>query len=173
MCRRRRSGSLWALAALLFGGVTVAAGWPGGSGESSDPEPIAIIVNRSNPVENLSFAELKKIFLGERSHWPHGRRITLVMQDREQPERRAVLDIICRMDESDFDRHYMHGLFTGSILAAPKTLATPEGVRKFVFNAPGAIGYVRVTDMDATVKVLRVEGLLPSQKGYRVQIVRP
>ena len=44
-------------------------------------ESLAIIVNRDNPVENLSMAELRTVFLGERSHWPNGRRITLVMME--------------------------------------------------------------------------------------------
>ena len=44
---------------------------PGGGAEPT----VAIIVNQSNPVENFSFDELRKIFLGERSHWPNGRRI--------------------------------------------------------------------------------------------------
>ena len=34
-----------------------------------------------NPVQNLDFAELRRIFLGERSHWPNGRRITLVTME--------------------------------------------------------------------------------------------
>ena len=67
--------------------ISVAAAPPGGGAEQA----LAIIVNQSNPVENFSFDELRKIFLGERSHWPNGRRITLVMRDPSQPERKVVL----------------------------------------------------------------------------------
>src|SRR6202171_3312685 len=63
---------------------------------------LAVVVNLSNPIENLSMTELRNLFLGERSHWPNGRRITLVMMEPGQPERAAVLSLICQMNESDF-----------------------------------------------------------------------
>ena len=133
-------------------------------------ESLAIIVNQSNSVDELSLAELRAVFLGERSHWPNGRRITLVMMEQGQPEREAILREICRLSEADFRRRILQGLFTGEVLVSPKTLATPVGVRKFVFNVPGAIGYLRPEDVDASVKVIRVEGRLPSDTEYSVRI---
>jgi len=133
-------------------------------------QALAIIVNQSNPVENFSIEELRKIFLGERSHWPNGRRITLVMLDETQPERKAVLRDIYSMSEKDFNNHFIQGVFTGAVFVSPKTLATPAEVRKFVFNVPGAIGYVRVSEVDPSVKVLRVDGRLPEDKDYRFRL---
>jgi ABC-type phosphate transport system substrate-binding protein len=138
---------------------------PGGA----DPA-LAIIVNQSNPLENCSMDELRKIFMGERSHWPNGRRITLVMMDPSQPERKAVLRDIYGMSEKDFNNHFIQGVFTGSVLVSPKTLATSTDVRKFVFNVPGAIGYVKSTEADSTVKVLRIDGRLPDDKDYRLHL---
>lgn len=133
-------------------------------------ESLAIIVNRSNPVDGLSLAELRSVFLGERSHWSNGRRITLVMMEQGQPEREAILREICRLSEADFRRRILQGLFTGEVLVSPKTLATPVGVRKFVFNVPGAIGYLRPEDVDASVKVIRVDGRSPSDPEYALRI---
>jgi phosphate transport system substrate-binding protein len=133
-------------------------------------ESLAIIVNQSNSVDDLSLAELRTVFLGERSHWPNGRRITLVMMEQGQPEREAILREICRLSEADFRRRILQGLFTGEVLVSPKTLATPVGVRKFVFNVPGAIGYLRPEDVDASVKVIRVDGHLPSDAEYALRI---
>lgn len=139
--------------------------------ELNAPEQnLAIVVNTSNPVENLSMTELRKVFLGERSHWPNGRRITLVMMEAGQPERKALIREVCQMNESDFSRHFLHGLFTGEVFVSPKTLASPVGVRKFIFNVPGAIGYVRATDVDSSVKVMRVDGRLPDDKEYSLRI---
>jgi hypothetical protein len=78
------------------------------------------------------------------------------------------------MDENSLKNHFLRGLFTGEILVSPKTLATAAGVRKFVFNVPGAIGYVRLTDVDGTVKVLRINELLPEDKKYKLHVeLRP
>lgn len=131
---------------------------------------LAIVVNITNPILNVSMAELRQIFLGERGHWPNGHRITLVMMPPDQPERKAVLRDICHMTESEFNYHFLHGLFTGEVLVSPKTLASPVGVRKFVFNVPGAIGYLRASDVDASIKVVRVDELLPEDRGYNLRI---
>jgi ABC-type phosphate transport system substrate-binding protein len=131
---------------------------------------LAIVVNRSNPINNLSFRELRKIFLGERNHWPNGHRIAIAMLDYGQPERETVLRLIYRLDENGYQDRLLRGMFLGDVFVAPKTLASPVILRKFVFNAPGAIGYLRASDVDDSVKVLRIDGLLPEDKDYRLQI---
>lgn len=136
-------------------------------------QTLAIVVNRSNPIDNLSFSELRKIFLGERNHWPNGHRIAIAMLDYGQPERGSVLRLIYRMDEQGYQNYLLRGMFRGDVFVAPKTLASPTIVRKFVFNAPGAIGYLRTRDVDASVKVVRIDGLLPEDKGYRLQVDEP
>ena len=131
---------------------------------------LAIVVNTNNPVDNLSTAELRRVFLGARGHWPNGRRITLVMLETGWPERAAVLSSIYQMNETDFNDHFLHGLFTGEVFVSPKTLATPEGVRKFIFNVPGAIGYLRGSDVDKMVKIIRIDERLPDDKGYKFHL---
>jgi phosphate transport system substrate-binding protein len=133
-------------------------------------QSLAIVVNRDNPVENLSMAELRSVFLGERSHWPNGRRITLVMMEPGQPERDEVVRDVCHMSDSDLRRRYLQGLLTGEVLVSPKTLASPIGVRKFVFNVPGAIGYLRPEDLDDSVKVIRIDGHLPGDPEYPLRV---
>jgi ABC-type phosphate transport system substrate-binding protein len=138
--------------------------------QSAQSEPLVIVVNRSNPVENLSFAELRTIFMGGRSHWANGRRITLVMRDPDEPERRTIVRDVCGMNEEQLKIHFLRGLFTGEILVSPKILSTPTGVRKFIFNVPGAIGYLRISDVDASVKVVRIDNLLPGDRGYKLHV---
>lgn len=129
-----------------------------------------IVVNRSNPIDELSSSELRKIFLGNRSHWANGRRITLVMREPGEPERDTILRDVCSMTDDQLKNHFLHGLFTGEILVSPKILSSPMGVRKFIFNVPGAIGYLRIGDLDPTVKVVRIDELLPEDKGYKLRV---
>jgi len=46
------------------------------------PEPLAIVVNRSNPMSEISLSDLRKLYRGQRSRWSNGRRVTLVMRPR-------------------------------------------------------------------------------------------
>jgi hypothetical protein len=160
----------------------VSGAWPYGfvehdglppQGVPSAGESLAIVVNRANAVNNLSTAELRRIFLGARGHWPSGRRITIVMMEPGQPERAAVLRQICQMSENEFSNHFLHGLFTGEVLVSPKILATPLGVRKFVFNVPGAIGYLRISDVDSSVKIVSIDEHFPNEKTYPLHVTPP
>ena len=153
--------------------VSVSYGGGFGEGQSQPEDALAIVVNRANPIENLSSAELRKIFLGSRSHWPNGRRIAVAMLDYELPERKPALRQIYRMEESAYRNHFLKEVYRGDVFSAPKTLASPVVMRKFVFNAPGAIGYLRSSDVDESVKVLRIDGHLPDDKDYPLQIDEP
>jgi len=172
---RRLAGLRFILVSAVFSIAALCSGFAPNA--RSLPEPqiaseqnLAVVVNLSNPVQNLSMPELRRIFLGGRSHWPNGRRITLVMIEPGQPERAVVLGEICQMHETDFNNHFLHGVFTGEVLVSPKTLATPVGIRKFVFNVPGAIGYLRVSDLDPSVRAIRIDERGPEDKGYRLHV---
>jgi ABC-type phosphate transport system substrate-binding protein len=136
-------------------------------------QTLAIVVNRSNPVENLSLAELRKIFLGQRIRWPNGHRVVVAMLDSGFPERDAVLREVYRMTESGYRDYFLKGRYTGDIPVLPKTLSSPEILRKFVFNAPGAIGYLRASDLDSSVKVVSIDGRLPDNREYKLLIQGP
>jgi ABC-type phosphate transport system substrate-binding protein len=128
--------------------------------------PLAVIVNRSNPMDTMARNDLRALFLGERTTWPHGRRVTLVLREPGQPERAAALRLIYGMSEDDVTRHFIHQTFTGSTASGPRALATAEGVKRFVFNVPGAIGVIRLADVDDTVKILKVNGASPGDAHY-------
>jgi hypothetical protein len=74
------------------------------------------------------------------------------------------------MDDKDFNKHFVQGMFTGEIHAAPKTLATSAEVLKFVLNVPGAIGYVRVAEADESVKVVHIDSRLPGDRDYSIRL---
>jgi ABC-type phosphate transport system substrate-binding protein len=151
--------------------VHLAAASP--AARNSPHQTLAIIVNRSNPIENLSFAELRKIFLGQRSRWSNGHRVIVTMLDSGFLERNAILRDVYHMTESGYQDHFLKGTYTGDIAFPPKTLSSPEILRRFVFNAPGAIGYLRTSDVDESVKVIAIDGRLPDNPGYKLQIEEP
>ena len=133
-------------------------------------ETLAVVVNRSNPLENVTLDELRKYCLGERKYWGGDRRVTVVLRDPGQTERATVLQLIYRMSESDFTRHFLQGEFTGEVQSAPKRLSTGAGVQRFIFNVPGAIGFVRAGEVGASVKAVRVNGYAPGDPQYPLRV---
>lgn len=145
---------------------------PGASpreGAAAAHDALAVIVNRTNPVENISFAELRQYFLGERTRWPNGRRVAIALSDAGRPEREAVLRIIYEMREQDFHAHFLRAKFTGEVLEEPRPLETAARIVNFVLLRDGAIGCVRAGEVSPSVKVLRVDGHLPGDPEYRLK----
>jgi ABC-type phosphate transport system substrate-binding protein len=155
--------ALGALLASLLGVAPATA-------HAQETEPLAIVVNRHNPLNEISLVDLRRVFRGQRSRWSNGRRDTLVMRDPGTREREAILQSLYGVAEDDYRRSYMQAVFSGETTDAPKTLASTNGVLRFVYNVPGAIGYVRARDVDASVKTLRVDGRLPGEPGYRLAV---
>src|SRR4051794_17902282 len=143
---------------------------PRASGEPSQPSALAaslaIVVHQSNPVDSLTFSELRRIFLLDTQTWPHGRKITVVLRDKGQPERADAIRMICGLTEADYDKHILFRTFQGSVNIGPRALQSAAALLRFVFSAPGAIGVVGADQADATVKVLRIDGLVPGEARY-------
>jgi len=129
-------------------------------------DDLAIIVHRSNPVDDLSRAELRRMFLLETQTWPKGRKITVVLREKGQADRAEALELICDLTNAEYERHVLLQTFRGNVGWGPRSILTASAMLRFVFNVPGAIGSVWADEADDTVKVLRVEGRLPGEPDY-------
>jgi phosphate transport system substrate-binding protein len=127
---------------------------------------VAVIVNLSNPVNDLSLKELRSIVMLQQTQWPNGRRITVALHEPGYPEREAVLRRVYRMNEAAFTRYFLHATFTGQISSGPRQLGTSGGLRRFVVNVPAAVGFIRLTDVDASVKTVTIDGRAAGAPGY-------
>jgi ABC-type phosphate transport system substrate-binding protein len=131
---------------------------------------LAIIVNKSNPVQNLSMAELREYFLAERSHWSNRQKIRVAMREPGAPEREAILHLVCGMSrDQDFTTHFLRAKFSEQIVDEPRSLNSAPNMIRFVANVVGAIGYVRADEVDPSVRVLRVDDLSPGDPGYKLK----
>ena len=133
-------------------------------------EGIAIVVDRNNPVNNVSLAQLHEILFGERRWWTHDRPITLVSLPRGSAERATVLRSLYKMDEENYEKFFFFEIFRGELQNAPTNLASAGEVKRFISHKPGSLGYLRASDVDSSVKVLRIDGLLPDDDGYPLRL---
>lgn len=160
------------LSAVLAAGAPP-SGASAGRVQPKGGEPLAIVVHRSNPVDDLSLRELRRIFMLDTQTWPHGRKITVVLREPGQPERREAIELVCGISEADYDRHVLLQTFRGQVGGGPRSIHSASAMLRFVFNAPGAIGYVRAREVDDSTKVLRIGGLLPQDAGYPLRVPAP
>jgi phosphate transport system substrate-binding protein len=135
----------------------------------SAAEDLAVVVNKSNPVDNLTKAQLNKILRGEQSAWPSGKKVSVILRAPGQPEREGVLRSICGMSEDDYAQHLLHASFGGDSAPPPKALATAEAVRSLVAILPGGIGFLKASDVNGSVKTVTVDGVAAGQPDYKVK----
>ncbi len=127
---------------------------------------IAIVVSPDNPVSNLTLAELRKIYMGERQYWKGNAPVVLLMRSRGSREREVILRVIYQMSEEQYTQYWVAKVMRADAADPPASLFSYGIVQEGVRGNPGAIGYVSVNNVRPGVKVLRIGGLLPGEPGY-------
>jgi hypothetical protein len=145
----KRAPSLLLAASVFLACGILQIGTADGAGGEVD-----IIVNKANTIDDLSLADAKKAFMGDKSTWPSGKRVTVLMLAQGLPERAVVLREIYKLPEEQFDQYFVQAAFAGKVSAPPKEIASAAQMKQAVAANPGAIGYVKKEDVDGTVKVV-------------------
>jgi ABC-type phosphate transport system substrate-binding protein len=140
---------------------------PAAAATGKAAEPVAVIVHQKVAVEELSLAELRRIFLGDRRSWVGDRPITLLMPPRDSPERKVLLNrIYGKRSEAQYRHYWTNKLLGDGTQITPKTTGSPEMTAGLVREIPGAIALIRMSRVPRGVKVLRIDGKRPGDAGY-------
>jgi ABC-type phosphate transport system substrate-binding protein len=127
---------------------------------------LAVVVNTSNRTDQLTTDELRRIFLAQSFTYPTGEHARVAMHGPSQATfaQKALAQRLERVRS-----RWMAAVFAGETSSAPSELASPDDVRKFVQQHPDAIAFLPVADVDASVKVLRVDGRRPGDAAYPIR----
>jgi ABC-type phosphate transport system substrate-binding protein len=148
-----------ALAALL---APAAFPFPGAA-EGTD---IAIVVRPDVPVDNLSFAELRRLFLGDKQFWSSNLKVTLLVRPPGAREREVVLKTIYQMSDAQFYQYWIAKILRAEAAGAPRIVYSNEMAAELVTAMPGAVAYVLADQVPKGLKVVKINGLLPGEKNY-------
>jgi ABC-type phosphate transport system substrate-binding protein len=149
----KRAQSLLLTVAVLVAGSTLLLHRAAAAGGEVD-----VIVNKANTIDDLTLGDAKKVFMGDKSTWPSGKRVTILMLAPGQPERTIALREIYKMSEDDYGQYFTQAAFAGKVAAPPKDVGSAAQMKQAVAANPGAIGYVKKEDVDDTVKsVLKLQ----------------
>jgi ABC-type phosphate transport system substrate-binding protein len=133
--------------ALLAGGRPL-----GAAGDSG----VALVVNATNSVSELSSDEVARLFLKKVRTWPDGRMAAPVDQSSTSPVRAQFGKEILRLTLGQQKEYWMAQTLSGRELP-PRALEGDAAVLDFVGTQTGAIAYVSArTELPPTVKALKV-----------------
>jgi ABC-type phosphate transport system substrate-binding protein len=127
---------------------------------------VAVVVHPETQVSNLSLAEVRRVFLGDRQYWSTNTPVVLLIRAPVARERNVVLKIIYQMSESQFKQYWIAKIFRAESATAPKLVYSNDMANELVTAIPGAIAFIDARDVRPGTKVLRVDGRLPGEAGY-------
>lgn len=128
---------------------------------------IAVVVNADVPVDNLTYAELRRLLLGDREFWTSGLRVTLLVRAPVARERDAAVRDVCQMTEAQFRQHWIGKVFRNDTASGPKIVYSAEMALDQVKRTSGAITFVEASaTVGKGLKILKIDGKLPGQAGY-------
>jgi hypothetical protein len=130
---------------------------------------MAVIVNKANPTESLSMAQLRKLILGDVHTWPDKQPVMLVNRELTSDVFKCVLSAIVRMSDAEYHRYMLSTEFRGGEPPAVKTVSTGPMAAKVIAVLGGSIAVVPASEVPAmagTVRVIRVNGKEPGEAGY-------
>ena len=141
-----------------------------GSGLASPPPApegdIAIVVRPDVPVDNLTFAELRRLMLGDRRFWTSNLTVTLLVRAPIARERDVVLKMIYRMSEAQFRQYWIAKVFRAEAVAGPRIVYSNEAAAELTSAIPGAVAFVEADRVPKGLKILRINGALPGDRDY-------
>jgi hypothetical protein len=146
--------------------VMLACSLGSSQGSSQGGGDIAVVVNASNPVNDLSVSELRNMLIGDRRFWKGNVRVKLILREPGTRERDAVLDLLLKLDNKAFAAHWRAKVFRGEASEEPPTATSVAQLERFLLDNPGGITFMTTKSTAPQLKVLRVEGKLPGDNGY-------
>ncbi len=160
-----RRGSALAVSLAVFAWL-VLTGTSALAQEVVRSSPIAIVVHKDTDVENLSMVELRNIFLANQQFWSNRKRIVLLVRAPKSEERDFVLNTIYQMDEAQFRQYWIAKMFRAEVPRGPKIVFSTDMMLELVIAIPGSISFVSADEVTDDVRVIRVDGKLPSDPDY-------
>ncbi|PYX34754.1 MAG: hypothetical protein DMG80_00965 [Acidobacteria bacterium] len=127
---------------------------------------VALVVHPDTPVSNLTLAEVRKVFLGERQYWSANVPVVLLIRAPVARERSVVLKTIYQMSDSQFKQYWIAKIFRAESASAPKVVYSNDMANELVTAIPGAIAFIDTREVRPGAKVIRVDGRLPGETGY-------
>jgi ABC-type phosphate transport system substrate-binding protein len=130
---------------------TSALAWT--SGSAAGGEVLAVIVNKANPVAVLEKNDLRPIFQTTKKVWGTGEDAVPINLPEDSALRADFDQAVLGLDPERVARYWTDRKVRGGA-RPPVRVPTTAAVLKAVAAKAGAIGYVKLSEVNGTVKVV-------------------
>jgi ABC-type phosphate transport system substrate-binding protein len=127
---------------------------------------IAVIVNPRNSTQSISLAELRNIFLGTQQFWKDGTQIVPIVRAPSARERDVLLRRVLHMSDLQFQQYWRKRRVAHKAGHEPIAIVSNGMQMQTVALESGGIALVGTSDLNSSVKVLKVGGHRPGSAAY-------
>ena len=134
---------------------------------------IVVVVNRDNPVMSFSMNELKRIYLGEITHWQSNdeNNTVIVRIDYKYKSKIATkfYKKVTGLSHSRVRLEWIGKMLNGEIQSLPVNLDSDENILEFVSKNRWCIGFVSSSAFDSlmtSIKSVQINGKNYNDRDY-------
>lgn len=127
-------------------------------------EPITVIVNKLNEIDNINSNDLSRIYKGQDEKWSDGSKIVIINRPIDSEIRRVFYKTV--LNAKPTKKFFRFGT---PIPFSTTVMKSDLATRIFVSRVPNAIGYIHYSEVDDTIKILKIDDSLPTDKDYKIK----
>lgn len=114
---------------------------------------VVVVVSAAGPETRLSRTQIADIFLGKANRYPDGRRAIPIDQREGSAARASFYEINIGRSAAQIKAHWSKIIFTGRG-QPPRQVADEAEAKRYLADHPGAITYLALDDVDASVRIV-------------------
>ena len=132
---------------------------------------LAVVVNQGNEIKSVTVQSLQDIYAGNKVSWSNNHKIFPVSMKSSLEITQFFFEKALGKSTREMKRTWIRLTLSGES-APPRVVGSEAEVLLYVAKNEGAIGFVGVDKVNDSVKVLAVQGKLPSERGYLLNSVQ-
>ena len=154
----------------LASALPVLAGLPSAerSARAAERVTLAVFVAKDSSVQNLKMSELRRIFTNADDSGFSGQRSIPFNHTARSSDRVGFDQTVLRMNPEEVSRFWIDRKIRG-LPGPPRALDSLSQLLRLVAHTTGGMGYARPNQVTSDVRVIRIDGKLPSEAGYPLQ----
>jgi hypothetical protein len=132
---------------------------------ASERVVLAVVVAKTSSVQDVSLAELRRVFTNEGDSDSSGQRYVPFNHPPHTTDRVAFDKIVLGMSADEVSQFWIDRKIRG-LSGPPRSVDSLSLLLRLIGRLPGAISYARPTQLTGEVRAVRVNGKLPSDPDY-------
>jgi hypothetical protein len=125
--------------------------------EVHSQQNLSVIANHEGTPSELSFSELKSVFMGEKQRWGSGKKVVIALMKTRHKIGEEVCDKVYNMKPDQMNKFWLSLVFQGKA-SAPYFFNTTSELQDFVAQNPGAIGIIEESVNTSDIKTVAING---------------